>query len=120
MSKVYIFGHQRPDTDAITGAITLSYLKNQLGMDTEPRALGHVNDETKFVLEQFKVKEPKYLNDVRLQLKDIKYHKGCFVNEKMPIKEVYEFLTDNNITGVPVVGENKEFLGILHKWSMKS
>ena len=113
MSKVYIFGHQRPDTDAITGAITLSYLKNQLGMDTEPRALGHVNDETKFVLEQFKVKEPKYLNDVRLQLKDIKYHKGCFVNEKMPIKEVYEFLTNNSITGVPVVGENKEFLGII-------
>ena len=47
MDKVYIFGHQRPDTDAITGAITLSYLKNQLGLNTEPRALGHVNDETK-------------------------------------------------------------------------
>ena len=25
MSKVYIFGHQRPDTDAVTAAITLSH-----------------------------------------------------------------------------------------------
>ena len=86
MDKVYIFGHQRPDTDAITAAITLSYLKNKMGMDTEPRALGPINDETRFVLDHFKVKEPKYLNNVRLQLKDVVYHKGLFVNYKMPIR----------------------------------
>ena len=68
MSKVYVFGHQRPDTDAVTAAITLSYLENELGMDSEPRVLGGINDETKYVLDYFKVKEPKYLNDVRLQL----------------------------------------------------
>ena len=113
MSKIYIFGHQRPDTDATTAAITLSYLKNQLGMDTEPRVLGHINDETKYVLDYFKVKEPKYLNDVRLQLKDIVYHKGLFVNEKMPIKEVYDFLSEKGITGTPVVGDDNEFLGIV-------
>ena len=81
MDKIYVFGHQRPDTDAITGSITLSYLKNKLGMNTEPRALGHVNDETKYVLDYFNVKEPKYLNDVRLQIRDIDYHKNFFVNQ---------------------------------------
>ena len=35
MNKVYIFGHQSPDTDAVTSAISLSHLKNKLGMDTE-------------------------------------------------------------------------------------
>ena len=113
MEKIYIFGHQRPDTDATTAAITLSYLKNKMGLNTEPRVLGHVNDETKYALDYFKVKEPKYLNDVRLQIKDIKYHKGFFVDEKMPIKEVYEFITKNNVTGVPVVGKDKNFLGII-------
>ena len=39
MSKVYVFGHQRPDTDAVTAAITLSYLENELGLDCEPRVL---------------------------------------------------------------------------------
>lgn len=113
MDKVYIFGHQRPDTDAITGAITLSYLKNQLGMNTEPRALGHVNDETKYVLDYFKVQEPKYLNDVRLQLKDIDYHKGFYVNESKTIREVYDYLTENSITGIPVVDNDNKFLGIV-------
>ena len=32
MEKVFVFGHRRPDTDSVTAAITLSYLKNQLGM----------------------------------------------------------------------------------------
>lgn len=113
MNKIYVFGHQRPDTDAITAAITLSYLKNKLGMNAEPRALGHVNEETKYVLDYFKVKEPKYLNDVRLQLKDISYHKGFFVDETMPIKKVYDFLTENSVTGTPVVDKNQTFLGIV-------
>ena len=75
MNKIYIFGHQKPDTDSVTAAITLSYLKNAQGMNTEPRCLGDINEETKFVLNKFKVKAPKYINDVRLQLKDINYHK---------------------------------------------
>ena len=113
MDKVYIFGHQRPDTDAITGAITLSYLKNQLGMNTEPRALGHVNDETKYVLDYFKVKEPKYLNDVRLQIKDIDYHKGYFLEDTTTIKSVYDYFVEKGITGVPITDSNKKFLGIV-------
>ena len=28
MDKIYIFGHKNPDTDSVTSAITLSYLKN--------------------------------------------------------------------------------------------
>ena len=113
MSKVYIFGHQRPDTDAVTAAITLSYLKNEQGMDAEPRVLGHINDETKYVLDYFGVKEPKYLNDVRLQLKDIKYHKGMFINGNSTLKETYEYLMDNSITGVPVVDDDNKYLGIV-------
>ena len=32
MEKVYIFGHRNPDTDSVTAAITLSYLKNKLSV----------------------------------------------------------------------------------------
>ena len=39
MEKVYIFGHRNPDTDSVTAAITLSYLKNKLGMNTIPAVL---------------------------------------------------------------------------------
>lgn len=113
MSKVYIFGHQRPDTDAVTAAITLSYLEKELGMDAEPRVLGSLNDETKYVLDYFKVKEPKYLNDVRLQLKDIKYHKGMMLNGDSTIKETYDYLVEKNTTGIPIVDDDNKYLGIV-------
>lgn len=113
MEKVYVFGHQRPDTDAVTAAINLSYLKNKLGLNSEPRVLGHINDETKYVLNHFKVEEPKYLNDVRLQLKDIVYHKDYYINSKCTIKETYDYLLEKSITGVPIIDDNKKYLGIV-------
>ena len=113
MDKVYIFGHQRPDTDAVTAAITLSYLKNKLGFNTEPRVLGDINDETKFVLNNFGVKAPKYINDVRLQLKDVSYHKGFYINYKKTLKEAYDYLEENKITGIPVVDDDNKLLGIV-------
>lgn len=113
MNKVYIFGHQSPDTDAVTSAISLSHLKNKLGMDTEPRVLGHINKETKYVLDKFGVKEPKYLNDVKLQLKDLNYHKGLFVDENKSIDYVYKFLTEKGVTGTPVVTDGNKYKGII-------
>lgn len=113
MNKVYIFGHQSPDTDAVTSAISLSYLKNKLGMDTEPRVIGHINKETKYVLDKFGVKEPKYLNDVKLQLKDLDYHKGLFVDENKSIDYVYKFLTEKGVTGTPVVTDGNKYKGII-------
>ena len=80
MKKTLIFGHKKPDTDSVTASISLSYLKNKLGENTEAYALGNLNDETKFALKYFGVKEPKYLNDVKLQIKDVNYHKDCVID----------------------------------------
>jgi len=113
VEKIYIFGHQSPDTDAVTSAISLSHLKNKLGMDTEPRVLGHINKETKYVLDKFGIKEPKYLNDVKLQLKDLDYHKGLFVDENKSIDYVYKFLTEKGVTGTPVVTDGNKYKGII-------
>ena len=48
MKKTYVFGHKKPDTDSVTAAISLSYLKNQLGMDTVPVVLGDISNETNY------------------------------------------------------------------------
>ena len=78
MKKTYIFGHRKPDTDSVMAAIALSYLKNVLGEYTEARILSNINKESKYALEYFNIKTPKYLNDVKLQLKDVNYHKNFF------------------------------------------
>lgn len=113
MDKIYIFGHQKPDTDSVTSAIALSYLKNQLGMNTEPRILGDLTNETKFVLNYFHVATPAILDDVKLQLKDLNYHKELYLNECTSIKDTYDYMTEYGITGVPLVNSKKKFTGLI-------
>ena len=59
MSKVFVFGHQNPDSDAIGSSYGYAYLKRQLGVDAEAVALGNPNEETAFVLDYFSVEAPR-------------------------------------------------------------
>lgn len=113
MAKTYIFGHKKPDTDSVMSAIGLSYLKNQLGEKTEARVLGGLNKETKFALKYFNLKEPLYLNDVKLQLKDVAYHKNFLIKETESIYDGYQYMLKEGLTGLPVVRENKDFVGLI-------
>lgn len=111
--KTLVFGHRKPDTDSITASISLSYLKNQLGENTEPRALGSLNKETKYALNYFGVEEPDYLNDVKLQLKDINYHKDFILDEKETIYDGYKYMLKEGLTGIPIVKGERDFVGLL-------
>ena len=61
MEKELVFGHQKPDTDAITAAMAYSYFQNQLGYETEAVALGEPNAETQFALNKFGMKAPRVI-----------------------------------------------------------
>lgn len=111
--KTMIFGHKKPDTDSVMAAISLSYLENECGKDTEPRLLGETNKETKYALEKFMLEEPDYLNDVKLQLKDVNYHKGFFLHENDSIYKGYQYMLKEELTGLPVVTENSQFVGLI-------
>ena len=113
MQKTFIFGHKKPDTDSVMSAIGLSYLKNQLGDYTEPRILGNVNKETKYALNYFGLKEPEYLNDVKLQIKDVNYHKKFLIKDTDSIYDGYQMMLKEGVTGIPVVKKKNEFLGLI-------
>lgn len=111
--KIYIFGHRKPDTDSVCSAIALSYLKQQLGVNATPRILSSVNNETKFVLNYFDVKMPKYLNDVRLQIRDVNFKKNFFINENKSIGTCYGIMENDNVSGIPVVDDSSKLKGIV-------
>lgn len=111
--KIYIFGHHNPDTDSVCGAIALSYLKNKLGFNTEPRILDNISPETSFVLDYFHVAKPRLLDDVKLQIKDISYHKNYFVKSTDSILKAYNFMSDNQITGIPIVDKDNSFVALI-------
>ena len=113
MEKTYIFGHRNPDTDSVTAAITLSYLKNRLGFDTVPAVLSSINLETKYALNYFKVKEPIFLNDVKIKVKDLNYTKNYSVTEKESISDAYHKMLEAGISKIPIIDDAKKLLGIL-------
>ena len=113
MKKTFIFGHKKPDTDSVMSAIALSHLKNELGDITEPRILGAINKETEYALNYFDLKTPQYLNDVKLQLKDVNFHKGFLIKETDSIYNGYQYMLREGLTGLPVVKENGEFKGLI-------
>ncbi|KAF1306165.1 manganese-dependent inorganic pyrophosphatase [Candidatus Enterococcus willemsii] len=64
MSKILIFGHQNPDTDAIGAAIAFAELQRELGKDAEAVALGEPSEETQYALDYFKTAAPRVVETV--------------------------------------------------------
>ena len=128
MEKVYIFGHQKPDTDSITSAISLSYLKNKLGMHTVPARLGEINDETKYVLKYFNVNEN---NDIYIYLEKNSAYGKTEIIDSVELKDI-KAIKEKDIGKIkfykPVTDEKRmfinqadsEMLGITYKGEMES
>ena len=111
--EIYVFGHKNPDTDAVTSAINLAYLKQQLGMNTVPRVLGNINNETEYVLKYFNVKKPEYLNNVKLQIKDLDYNNKHHIEDNKSIYYAYNYMNEYNINNIPILNPKKEVEGII-------
>ncbi|HER4546450.1 TPA: manganese-dependent inorganic pyrophosphatase [Streptococcus pyogenes] len=68
MSKILVFGHQNPDTDAIASSYAFDYLSQKaFGLDTEVVALGTPNEETAFALDYFGVEAPRVVESAKAQ-----------------------------------------------------
>ena len=62
MMVKFIFGHRNPDTDSIVSSIVYAtFLGKQ---NAKAVSLGEINNETKFVLDKFKIKYPEIRNSL--------------------------------------------------------
>ncbi|MCD0124180.1 manganese-dependent inorganic pyrophosphatase [Streptococcus agalactiae] len=68
MSKILVFGHQNPDSDAIGSSVAFAYLaKEAWGLDTVAVALGTPNEETAYVLDYFGVQAPRVVESAKAE-----------------------------------------------------
>src|SRR5574342_1183795 len=68
MSKILVFGHQNPDTDAIGSSYAFAELSRLRGLNTaEVVALGDVNEETAFALDYFGVEAPRVVESAKAE-----------------------------------------------------
>lgn len=111
--KVLVVGHKNPDTDSICSAIAYANLKNQLSEDEHiPKRAGEISDETKFVLEKFRVDAPDYIQDVGTQVRDIDIRKTEGVQNDISLKKAWNLMRDLNVATLPVT-KQKQLEGLI-------
>ena len=113
MKKVYVIGHRNPDTDSICSAIAYANLKNQVeGNGYEAYRAGNINGETRYVLDTFGIKDPKYVSDVRPRLKDVNLNlvKGAKATDSL--KSAREMMQTEKIVSLPVL-DGKKMTGLV-------
>lgn len=110
--SILVFGHKNPDTDAIVSALTLTHLKQALGVDAKACALGELRKEAQFVLNYFGVDAPEVIKDVKPQVKDIAYEKIEGVRPELPLLRAYQLLDAEGKLSLPVIDANGRFVGI--------
>lgn len=113
--QILVTGHRNPDTDSICAAIAYARLKNKMtGSESYvPCRAGKPNGETNFVLNYFKVPEPRLISTVRTQLSDIKYRKTPGVHKNMSLKQAWNIMNEGDVVTLPAVTEAGDLEGMI-------
>lgn len=112
--KTIVIGHKNPDTDSICSAVCYANLKHlQTGDEYVPGRAGHVNSETQFVLDYFKVDAPKEIETVKTQVKDIEIRETKGVGKNISLKKAWNFMQDASVVTLPAVTEDNVLEGLI-------
>ncbi|MDP8925846.1 MAG: putative manganese-dependent inorganic diphosphatase [Actinomycetota bacterium] len=114
MSHVYVTGHRNPDTDTIASAIGYAELKGRLNPENvyAPARLGEVNAQTRWALKKSGAKEPKFLEHIKLRVKDV-MHDVMTARRNDPLRNVGLAMAKRNIGQVPIVDDEGAIVGIV-------
>lgn len=114
MRKTIVIGHKNPDTDSICSAICYANLKTMItGDEYIPGRAGHVNSETQFVLDYFKVEAPKLIETVKTQVKDVDIRETKGVPKNISLKKAWNVMQDANVVTIPAVTEDNVLEGLI-------
>ena len=114
LKKTLVLGHRKPDTDSICSAICYAGFKHQLtGENYEPCRAGNVNPETQYVLDYFKLKAPRLVENVKTQVKDIEIRKTKGVSRGISLKNAWGLMQENNVVTLPCVTEEGLLEGVI-------
>ena len=114
LKKTLVLGHRNPDTDSICSAICYAGFKHQLtGENYEPCRAGNVNPETQYVLDYFKLKAPRLVENVKTQVKDIEIRKTKGVARGISLKNAWGLMQENNVVTLPCVTEEGLLEGVI-------
>ncbi len=114
MNEIYVTGHRNPDTDSIVAALAYAALRNAVG-DREYVAarLGQVSDETRRMLDRFGCEAPKFVKNLRTQVRDLEYDTPPSFDGTVTMGRVWSVMHENHISSVPIINSDGTLYGML-------
>ena len=115
MDITYVCGHRNPDTDSIVSAMAYASLCNTLGENGYVAArLGHLNDESSFLLKRFGFQPPRLISTVRTQIRDIDFDRPPQLGVNVPVSHAWEIMQENpTLSALPVTREDGTLFGMI-------
>ncbi len=112
--SIWVVGHKNPDTDSICAAITYANLKNLTEPNIYiPKKAGNLNEETRYVLDRFHLKEPQTIETAGTQLKDIEFRHTEGVSGHYSLKKAWELMKSEDVVTLPIVNSGQKLEGLI-------
>jgi manganese-dependent inorganic pyrophosphatase len=113
--RVFVAGHQRPDTDAAVSACVVAMLKDRLdpSLSHEPILLGEPNRQTRWVFEQAGLPLPAVRADIRPMVGETMSRQFISLSESAHLAEAVELLHRAEGSLIPVVAADGVLAGVL-------
>ncbi len=111
--EVIVIGHKNPDTDSICSALAYAYLRRKTtNMRYVAKRAGRLNEETKFVLDYFKVKAPSFADTLEPRAKDVEMRHAQGIDRETSVYEAWQIMERESVPTLPVLDGGK-LVGVL-------
>jgi len=114
MNHIYLFGHQKPDTDSIASVIGYAEFRNLSEPGRYiPARCGDLNPESRFMLERFSIPEPVFIPSVEPKLSDIEYKPVFSLPQDVPVVDVATLMAREGIRNVVITDAEGKPVGMV-------
>jgi manganese-dependent inorganic pyrophosphatase len=120
MNIYHVLGHKNPDTDSICAAYCYAWFKKQMNPENEyiPGICGAPNETTAYIFKRFGVSLPALVKDLHPRVEDVMLTEIITISENEPLLFAIKRFEEGHIRTLPVLFEDKNYLGALSIWEM--
>ena len=111
--EIIVIGHKNPDTDSICSALAYANLRRKTtNLKYVAKRAGRVNEETKFVLNHFKVRAPQFADTLQPRARDVEMRFVEGIDKETSISKAWEIMEREFVPTIPVLKDQK-LVGII-------
>ncbi len=118
---IYVSGHRNPDIDSLASSAALAELRRRQGvLNVKAICPGILSERGRYLFDRFHLKAPESRNDVYLRIGDIMEKDIPVIMPGTPLLDAVRFLNKAGYPRLPIVGDERKFLGMLSPMNLLS